>query len=176
MPGWQKISSQTVYRSRIFNVREDKAIAPSGKKGTYYVVEAVGAATIVALDKQNQIYLLREEKYIPGLIWTIPAGKLIPGEEPLMTAKRELEEEAGLMAKKWTDLGRFLSSPGYSNGVGYCFLAQEISQTKQKLEPDEKIEVVKVPFSKALEMIKKGEIIDAWAIIPIFKAKLNLGI
>lgn len=176
MSSWKKISSKIAYRTSHFSVREDQVVDPSGAKSVYHVVDIVPAITIVALDAQNRIYLLEEEKYIPGKIWTVPAGKIEPGETPLACAKRELKEEAGLIAKKWTALGKFFSSPGFSNGTGHCFLAQEISEGKQELEPSEKIKVVKVPFAKTLKMIKEGKIIDGWAIIPIFKAKLFLNL
>ena len=177
MSSWQKISSKVAYQSPYFNVEKHQVIKPDGKKGVYHVVDIVKAVAIVALDSQNNIYLLHEEKYIPGLIWTIPAGRREKKDKSFLNiAKRELKEEAGLTAKKWTNLGKFLAGPGHSNGVGYCFLAQDLKEGEQKLDSTEKIEVIKVSFQKAIEMIKKGEILDAWAIIPILKAKLYLGI
>ncbi len=174
MSSWKKISSKIVYKSPYFKVRRDKVINPNGENSIYHLVDVIGAVAVVALDTQNRIYLLREEKYLPGVIWTVPAGKMNQGEDPLVSAKRELKEEVGLTAKKWVSLGKFLAGPGHSTGVGYCFLAQDLKEGKQNLDPTERIEIVKVPFQKAVAMIKKGEILDAWAIIPIFKAKLYL--
>lgn len=177
MSSWQKISSKLVYQCPYFNLEKHQVIKPDGQKGIYHVIDEPGAAAIVALDSQNRIYLLHEEKYIPGMIWTIPAGKIDKGDKrPLETAKRELAEETGFKAARWTDLGEFWIAPGRSNGKGYAFLAQGLQEGKQNLDSSEKIEVIKVPFQKAVEMIKSGEITDAWAIIPIFKTKLFLGI
>ena len=174
---WKKISSKVVYKSPYFEVRRDKVINPNGENSIYHLVDVVGAVAIVALDAQNRIYLLREEKYLPGVIWTVPAGKIEKNDKNfLASAKRELKEEAGLTAKKWVNLGRFLAGPGHSTGVGYCFLAQDLKEGKQDLDPTERIEIIKVPFQKAVAMIKKGEILDAWAIIPIFKTKLHLSL
>lgn len=175
MPAWRKISSKIMYQSPYFKVRRDQVINPNGEKSIYHLVDVVGAVAVVALDAQNRIYLLREEKYLPGVIWTIPAGKVEKSDKNLLTAaKRELKEEVGLTAKKWVSLGKFLAGPGHSTGVGYCFLAQDLKEGKQNLDSTERIKVVKVPFQKAVAMIKKGEIVDAWAIIPIFKTKLHL--
>lgn len=175
MASWKKISSKIIYKTPYFNLEEHKVIKPDGRKGVYHVIDEPGAVAIVALDSQNRIYLLHEEKYIPGMIWTTPAGNINRGDKNLLfTAKRELKEETGLTAKKWTSLGEFLIAPGRSNGKGYAFLAQELQEGKQNLDSSEEIKVVKVSFQKAVEMIKKGEIIDAWATIPILKAKLFL--
>lgn len=177
MASWKKVSSKIVYRSPFFNIREDKVIKPNGRQGIYHVVDRSGAVAIVALDSQNRIYLLREEKYIPGMIWTIPAGNIEREDGDLLsTAQRELKEETGLTARKWTNLGEFLMAPGHSNVKGYVFLAQNLREGKQNLDSTERIEVVKIPFQKAIKMIKEGEIIDAWAIIPIFKTRLFLGL
>jgi len=177
MTYWRKISSKTVYSSPYFLIKEDKVLTPDGREDCYYVIDRLGAVAVVALDKDNNLYLLREEKYLHGSLWTIPAGKIEKADKnPLLAAKRELKEETGLTAKKWTDLGIFLNAPGTSTGRGYCFLAQDLKEGKQNLDPSEEIKVVKTPFTKAIEMIKKGEIIDAWAIVPIFKTKLLLNL
>jgi len=173
---WQKISSKKVYSCPYFQVKEDQVVKPDGQKGAYHVVEGMRSVAIVALDEENNIYLIEEEKYIPGKILTIPAGGAKKSETLLQAAQRELKEETGLISKKWTDLGSFWIGPGRFRDKGYYFLAQELKETKQELDSTERIKVVKISFKKAIKMIKKNQITDAWAIIPIFKTKLYLGI
>lgn len=174
MSSWQKISSKLIYQCPYYQVYEDEIITPDGRKSIYYKEISRGAVTIVALDKKRNIYLLEEDKYITDKIITLPAGAIDKGETALDAAKRELKEEVGLQAKKWQDLGSFWTSPGRSNQKGWIFLAQNLTERKQELEKGEVIEIIKVPFKKAIEWIKEDRITDAWAIIPIFKAKLFL--
>lgn len=176
MPAWRKISAREVYACPYFRVTEEQVLKPDDSKGIYHVVIGTKAAAIVALDQENNIYLIKEQKYIPGELLTIPAGGVRDGESFLAAAKRELTEETGLQAEKWTDLGYFWIGPGRFRTKGYCFLAQKLKKGRQKLDSTERIEVAKTPFSRALKMIKKGVITDAWAIVPIFKAKLYLGL
>lgn len=171
---WKKVSSKIVYQSPYFEIYEDEVVTPDGRKSIYYKDKTRDAVAIVALDKNKNIYLIKEDKYITGLMITLPAGVIEKGETPLLSAKRELKEEVGLEAKRWQNLGYFWASPGRSDLKGWVFLAEDLIEGEQKLDGGEKIEVVKVPFKKVIEMIKKGEIIDAWAIIPIFKVKLFL--
>ena len=177
MASWRKISSKIIYKCPYFNIFEDKVVKPNGSRGIYHLIDERGAVVIIALDAQNKVYLIQEEKYIPGIIWTIPAGNIEQRDKnPLFAAKRELKEEAGVIAKKWTNLGEFLISPGRSNGKGHVFLAQELKEGKQELDSTERIKVVKTPFKEVITMVQKEKIIDAWAIIPILKAKLLLNL
>ena len=177
MASWRKVASKIIYQCPYFNILEDKVVKPNGSRGIYYVIDERGAVVIIALDAQNKVYLIREEKYIPGIIWTIPAGNIEQRDKNhLFAAKRELKEETGVIAKQWTNLGEFLISPGRSNGKGDVFLAQELQERKQELDSTERIKVVKIPFKEVVTMVQKGKIIDAWAIIPILKAKLFLNL
>ncbi len=177
MSSWQKISSKLVYQNPYCQYFEDQVITPDGRRSIYYQDTSLHrAVTIVPLDDRQNLYLIKENKYLPGEIITLPAGVSKKGENLLKTAKRELKEEAGLKAKKWQSLGYFWAAPGRSTHKGWIFLAQELTEDKQRLEGGEVIEVIKIPFKKAIEMIKNGKITDAWAIIPILKTKLFLGL
>lgn len=176
MTSWRKIASKLVYQSPYGSLYEDQIITPDGRHSVYYKDVAHPAVTIVALDSQNNIYLIKEDKYITGGLITLPAGMVEKEENFLQAAKRELKEEMGLKAKRWRSLGFFWGCPGRSDLRAHMFLAQKLIEEKQKLDPGEKIEVLKTPFKKTIQMIKEGQITDAWAIIPIFKTKLLLGI
>ncbi len=178
MPGWQKLSEKEVYSCPYFRVTEDWVRKPDGSTGVYHVVDGHPAVAVVALDAENNVWLLKEEKYItgPDPIWTIPAGKVEEGESFLEAAQRELKEETGLRANQWTELGFFWVGPGRYRSRGYCYLAQDLEAGERALDATEVIEVIKKPFADVLEMIRNNQITDAWAIIPIFRAKLHLGI
>lgn len=176
MSSWQKISSKLVYQSPYGDVYEDQVVTPDGRRSIYYKDVALKSVTVIALDNQRDIYLIKEDKYIPGQIITLPAGVVKKRETYLQTAKRELKEETGLSAKNWQNLGFFWACPGRADLKGQIFLAQDLEEGEQRLEGGEKIEVIKVPFQQAVDWIINGKITDAWAIIPILKTKLFLGI
>ena len=170
MASWKKISSKTVYRCPYFELTKDEVVNPFGKKGVYHVIKESGAVAVVPLDKENNIYLIHEEKYIPGLIWTIPAGRLNDeNEPPLLAAKRELKEEAGFLAKRLEKLGEFYLTPGYSTEYMYLFKAEVLKKEKRKTEKGEVIKKVKAFSLKEIsEMIRKKEIVDAKTVLAVY--------
>ena len=105
-----------------------------------------------------------------------PAGKLEPGEDPLECGKRELEEELGAVAGRYTDLGRFYPSPGYTSEVIHLYLAEELSFTQQNLDEDEFLEVEKLPLRRAAEQILSGELVDGKTQAAILKAAALRGL
>ncbi|HKE60125.1 MAG TPA: NUDIX hydrolase, partial [Pyrinomonadaceae bacterium] len=104
-----------------------------------------------------------------------PAGTLEEGERPEVGAARELEEELGFVAARWERISEFFVSPGFCVEKMWVFLATELSATSQRLDDDEILEVERIPFSQALEMITKGEIEDAKTIIGLMLAAPRIG-
>src|SRR5579885_3816446 len=107
--------SRTVYQCKLFSVTEDKAVDPrTGFEIQRSVVRHAGSAVMMAVDKKKRILLVRQYR-LPAdkRLWELPAGKIDPGEKPLPAAKRELAEETGYRAKKWSKLASFRVSPGY---------------------------------------------------------------
>jgi len=94
-------------------------------------------------------------------LWEIPAGTRELGESPKKTAERELQEETGYVAGKWTKIGELLLSPGILNERMYVYVAEELRQGKQNLEEGEEIETHVLAWDTALEMIDRGDIVDA---------------
>ena len=104
------LESREVYRGRILRVREDRVRLPNGKEGVREVVEHPGGVGILALDGDD-VLLVKQYRYAFSRVLTeIPAGKREPGEEPFVTARRELKEEIGAEAEKWTELGALIAS------------------------------------------------------------------
>jgi ADP-ribose pyrophosphatase len=143
------LSSRPVYEGKIVTMRVDEISLPQGGVATREVVEHPGAVVIIALDDQDNVYLVRQYRHaIRRMLLELPAGTLEPGEEPLVAAMRELREEVGLVAEQWTYLGSFFSSPGFANEHLHVFLARELSQKEAEPDYDEDLTVVRTSLSE----------------------------
>ena len=144
------LASREVYRGRIIRVREDTVLLPNGKEGRREVVEHPGGVGILALDGDD-VLLVRQYRYAFSRVLTeIPAGKREPGEEPSVTARRELKEEIGAEAEKWTELGALIASPGCYGETLYLYLAQELTFGATHPDEDEFLDVLRMPFDQAV--------------------------
>lgn len=173
---WVRISSTLVHKNPYYCVREDRVIKPDGSNGFYNVVQIQGAVFAVALDEQENIYLVGLHRY-PNNNYSIevPSGGS-DGQEPLVAAKRELQEETGLTAKKWQQLNTLHPANGVIQGNHYTFIATELKQTTKNHKEEEGIsEVLKVPLNKAFKMINNKQITDADSIASLTLAGLELG-
>ncbi|MCL6560366.1 MAG: NUDIX hydrolase [Firmicutes bacterium] len=162
------LSSKRVYEGKIINLRIDTVTLPGGRTGTREVVEYAGAVAVVPVNKKSELLLVRQYRHAVGkTLLEIPAGKLEPGEDPPVSAGRELLEETGYEAEHLRPLIRFYSTPGFTTEELHLFLATGLTLKKQNLDEDEFIDVVPVPFKRALEMIWAGEIRDAKSVAGI---------
>lgn len=167
------LESREVYRGRILRVREDKVSLPNGKTGTREVVEHPGGVGILALDDDGCVVLVRQYRYAFSRVLTeIPAGKREKGEAPFITAQRELKEEIGAEAEEWTDLGALIASPGCYGEVLYLYMAQELTFGDTHPDEDEFLDVVRMPFDRAVELCMTGELTDAKTVVALLKGKL----
>lgn len=166
------LTSREVYRGRILRVREDTVRLPNGKTAEREVAEHPGGVGILALDG-GDVLLVRQYRYAFSHVLTeIPAGKREPGEEPFVTAQRELREEIGATAGKWTELGALIASPGCYGEVLYLYMAQELTFGDTHPDEDEFLDVVRMPFDRAVELCMTGELTDAKTVIALLKGKL----
>ncbi len=169
---WKRLSSRLVYQNSWIRLREDKVVAPSGKEGIYGVVEAHPAIGIVPLTEDGQTYLVGQFRYTLGVYsWEIPEGGGHPGESTWEGARRELLEETGLVASQWTYLGSAYTSNSFTNEVAYLYLAEKLTQKQARPDHTEELEIVKLPFKKAWEMVQNGTIKDAMSIIALLRVK-----
>ena len=123
------VAQNTVFSGRIITVRDDEVVLENGKRTRREVVYHHGGVCVVPFDGENT-YLVRQFRYpYKEVVRESPAGKLEPSEDPLECGKRELEEELGAVAGRYTDLGRFYPSPGYTSEVIHLYLAEELSFT-----------------------------------------------
>jgi ADP-ribose pyrophosphatase len=160
------LSSVTVYQGPLFRVQRDKIIEPGGRRNERDIIRHNGSVVILAIDssgsKKNP-WIVMERQYRHAAnqyLWELPAGKLDPGEEPLAGAKRELMEETGYRAKKWSPLVEYYPSPGFLGETMKVFLAQDLRTGEAHPEEDEEIELRLVRLSDLLKMIEKGAILD----------------
>jgi ADP-ribose pyrophosphatase len=160
------MSSKVVYDGALFRVVQDQVIEPGGKESTRDVVRHNGSAVILAVDnsKSNKdpwIVMERQYRHAAGrFLWEVPAGKLDAGEDPLAGAQRELEEETGYRAKKWSELVEYYASPGFLGESMKVFLAEGLIPGDACPEDDELIELRLVKLSEVLKTIEKGGIMD----------------
>lgn len=167
--------NKPVFRGKIIEVGVEKTTLPNGKIMELEIVRHPGGAAVVAIDDQNRVCLLRQFRVVVNdWLWELPAGKIDNKEPPLQTARRELQEEAGLTATNWIELGKEISSPGIFNEWVYLYLARELKQGQAQTEDHEVLEVHWIDFNEVIAMIHDGCIQDAKTIIGLVKAKQML--
>ncbi len=166
------------FEGKIINMRQDTVELENGKTATRDVVEHPGGVCVLPLTDQNEVIMVKQFRYPYGeVIYEIPAGKLDrQGEDPLDCGKRELEEEAGMVADEFTFLGRMYPSPGYCAEIIHIYLARGLHPSKQHLDEDEFLEVYKIPFQTVLEAVMAGEITDGKTQIAVLKTATLLGL
>jgi len=160
-------SSREVYNCRLFRVTEDEAVDPkTGFRIKRSVVRHAGSAVMMAVDRKQRILLVRQYR-LPAdqYLWELPAGRLDPGEKPLQAARRELKEETGYRARKWTKLASYFVSPGYVQERMTIFLAEELIAGEATPMDDERIETRWFTKKELSEMIEAGKIDDAKTLI-----------
>jgi ADP-ribose pyrophosphatase len=169
------IDSKSIYRGRIFEVTVD-TVSEGEQTYAREVVHHPGSAVIVPVFDDGTIALVRQYRH-PAVRYLLeaPAGTLRRGEAPEEGAKRELEEELGVVSGRLEKLSEFFVSPGFCGEKMWVYLATELTETRQQLDEDEILAVVRIPFSQALSMITTGEIEDAKTIIGVMLAAPRVG-
>ncbi len=172
------VSSQTIFEGHIIKVTLDEAELPNGKLAGREVVYHPGGVTVLALDEDGNVPLVRQFRYpIQRLLLELPAGKLDrTAEDQLDAAKRELSEETGLEAEEWTDLGSMLVSPGFCDEQVHMYLARKLKHKEQHLDEDEFLNVETMPFDELLRQVMDGRIVDAKTVTATLKTKILLNL
>lgn len=163
---------QGIYNGRVVNFHVDDITLCNGEKATRECVDHPGGVGIIALTDDEYVYMVRQFRYpYKESIYEIPAGKREKGEDPLETGKRELQEECGVVAENYIDLGRIYPSPGYTNEEIYLYAATGLTEVEQNLDEDEFLQVTKMKLATLITKIMSGEITDAKTIAAAFKLK-----
>jgi len=160
---WKTLSSRIVFDNPWITVFEDRVVNPGGGKNDYGHVHFKNrAVAIVPLDEDGNTWLVGQDRYTLGIFsWELPMGGAPLEESPLDAAKRELKEETGLTALKWTELMQLHTSNSITDEVGVVFIAEQLKEGQSELEETENIELRKLKLVEALEMVARGEITDA---------------
>jgi ADP-ribose pyrophosphatase len=169
------VSRRLVHRGRAFELWVEPVELPGGHRIELDVVRHPGASAVVPFPLEDEVLLIHQWRHAAGgRIWEVPAGKL-DGEAPEVCARRELEEEAGMRAGRLEPLGAIWTTPGFTDERIHLFAAFELEPVERRLDPDEVIDVVRVPLARALEMVWSGELSDAKSALALVQAAHRLG-
>ena len=173
---WKILSSRDAYDNSWIKVTEYGVINPAGGRGIYGKVHFKNLAIgVIALDMHLNTYLVGQYRFpIEKYSWEIPEGGGSPHVDPLDSAIRELKEETGIVAKKWTKILEMHLSNSASDEFCILFLAQDLEFGESKPEDDEALEVLKIHFQEVYERVNSGEITDSLTVAAVLKLKLML--
>ena len=157
------LKREQIYDGRVLNVVCDTVRLPDGKEATRELCLHIGAVAVLPLLSDKTVILEKQYRHAHGRVMLeIPAGKLnSKDEDRLKAAKRELREETGAVAKKWTELGMLIPTPAIVNEKIWMFLAEDIEFTDTELDDDEFIDDVRIPLDELCKMVMRGEVADA---------------
>ncbi len=168
---WRTLESKQIYENDWIILSEHQVINPNGNKGIYGKVSFKNIAIgIIPLDKNGDTWLVGQYRYtLDEYSWEIPMGGGLLSIDPLVSAKRELLEETGIIANRWTRILKIHTSNSVTDEMGFVFLAEDLLQSTPEHDETEKIEIMKLPFRKAYEMVIDNKITDSISIAGILK-------
>lgn len=168
---WTIKKSKIVYKNPWLTVREDAVLRPNGTPGIFGVVDMVPGVSVLPIDDKGNVYLTKEFRYaVESDSVEVVSGGIDEGETPLQAAKRELKEELGIVAKKWTKLGVMNPFTSIVHSPATLFIAQDIRFTETLKEETEIITVCKMSLAEAVELVMKSKITHGQTSVLILKA------
>ncbi|HME39415.1 MAG TPA: NUDIX hydrolase [Steroidobacteraceae bacterium] len=169
------IASRHIHSGRIIDVSTERLLYGNGREYDLDFVRHPGAAAVVAVDEAQRVCLVRQYRHgIADFLWEIPAGKLDAGEPPQICAVRELAEETGVTAKRWTPLGTYLPAPGIFTEIIHLYLARDLTIGSAAPDADEELELQWLPLSEAAAMVLRGEWNDGKTALGLWRAQYQL--
>lgn len=168
---WRTLSSDVRYDNPWITVSHRDVVAPTGNTGIYGHVHFKNRAIgIVPIDSEGFTWLVGQARYtLQTYAWEIPEGGAAEGESALAAAQRELEEETGLKARRWTSLLKLHTSNSVTDELAYSFIAQELSQGDTQPDDTEQLQLRRIKLSDAINMAMDGTISDALAMCSLIK-------
>ncbi len=169
------LNSKTIYDGKILRVLFDEVELPDGEHAIREIVHHSGGVCVAALDENNELYFVRQFRYpYKEITLELPAGKLEKGETVLENGKRELKEETGCEGYSYISLGAMYPSTGYTDEIIHLFACRVKSVGEQQPDEDEFLNVEKIPFNKAVEMVLNNQLPDAKTQLTILKLDMLL--
>ena len=165
------VSSKLSFKGKVFDVYTDTLVEAGGHRNVRDVIRHHGSVVMLAVDDRANpadpdVILERQYRHAAGqFLIELPAGSRNPGEPPLAAAKRELIEETGYRARRWTLLLRYFASPGFLGEWMQIYLARDIREGTAHPELDEQIEILRMPLSEALKLVSDGKVHDGKTVI-----------
>jgi ADP-ribose pyrophosphatase len=170
-----KTASDLKFKGRVIEVSSERLKYANGREYDIDFVRHPGAAAVVALDAAERVCVVRQYRHgIADFLWEIPAGKLDRGEPPEVCAVRELAEETGVSARRWSSLGSYFPAAGIFTEVIHLFLAQELELGTARPDADEELELDWLPFDVALERVARGDWNDGKTAMALLRAQYLL--
>ncbi|MBR1592804.1 MAG: NUDIX hydrolase [Ruminococcus sp.] len=171
------LKSDVMYEGVIFTITHDTVELENGNTAIRDVLVHHGGVCVIPVTDNNEIFLVRQFRYPFGTVTTeVPAGKLEKGESHAECGRRELLEETGCTCTEYIYLGEMYPTPAYNSEITHIYLARGLSFEKQSLDPDEFLDVEKIPLSDAVQLVMDGKIKDGKTQVAILKAARILGI
>jgi ADP-ribose pyrophosphatase len=156
------LNSQVIYAGKVFGIRRDEVIEPSGVRTTREMITHPGSVVVLPVLPDGRILLIQQYRYAArDYLWELVAGRIDPGETPLKAAERELKEETGYRARSLRAFLEFFPTPGFLEEKMFLLLAQGLTPGKASPEDDEKIISRAYNHKELNEMLRKGKLQDA---------------
>ncbi|AZV44213.1 ADP-ribose pyrophosphatase [Peribacillus asahii] len=158
------LSSQKIFTGKVISLQVDDVELPNGKTSKREIIKHPGAVAVIAITDDGKIVMVEQyRKAMERSLVEIPAGKLEPGEEPLKTAERELEEETGYVCERLEHVISFYTSPGFADELVHVYVAHQLSKKEDaaSLDEDEFVEVIELTLEEAQQYIEEEKIYDA---------------
>ena len=167
----KQIEREEIFKGHVLHVVKDRVELPDGKPATREVCLHIGAVAVIPVTDDGCVIMERQYRYPHSRVFLeIPAGKLDSRDEiPLEAAKRELREETGAIAEKFTYLGKYIPSPAVLSEVIHLYLAEGLTFGECELDEDEFLEIEKIPLDTLYSMVMKGEIEDGKTQVAILR-------
>ena len=169
------VASIPAHDGRVIKVSTERLRYSNGREYDFDYVRHPGAAAVVAIDGANRVCLVRQYRHgVQDFLWEIPAGKLDAGEPPEVCAVRELQEETGVSARRWTPLGLYIPAPSIFTEIIHLYLARDLNVGAPSPDADEELELRWLPLEQAIGHVLRGEWNDGKTAMALLRAQFQL--